>query len=68
MLALSQGIEHYDSLFEDKGAYEDAEGALKQHKTSVWGDAAVPKCILCSVPVHSTQPGVEWDGLSRHRL
>ena len=59
MSALSQGIEHHDSLFDDKGVYEDAEGALKQQNTSVWGDAAVSNCILCSVPVYSTQPGAE---------
>ena len=53
-LALSQGIEHYDSLVEDNGAYEDAEGALRQQNTSVRGDAAVSLYILCSVPVYST--------------
>ena len=33
--ALGQGIEHRRSFFEDKGAYEDAQGALKQQDTSV---------------------------------
>ena len=30
MLALSQGIEHHDSLFEDKSAYKDVVGALNR--------------------------------------
>ena len=64
-LALSQGIEHHDSLFEDRGAYKDAEGAFKQ-KTRAFEVMQRYQTVHSAVCLHTTpselQSGMDCSG------